>query len=516
MMIQPNILLVMADQLTAMALSVYGNRVCKTPEIDRLASQGTTFRNAYCPYPLCAPSRFSLMSGRLPSRIGAYDNAAEFPASVPTFAHYLRDAGYYTCISGKMHFVGPDQHHGYEDRLTTEIYPSDFSWVPPTYDQMADPERPREGGPVANGVSSVETIADAGPVARCLQIDYDDEVARRAVQHIFDRRRYGDGRPLFMTVSFTQPHDPYVTSREFWDMYSDEEIDEPRVGKIPFDRLDPHSRGLIFHYNLDKFEVTDEIYRKARRGYYAMISYVDRKLGELRKALEDAGIADSTVIIFTSDHGDMVGERGLWFKKNLFDPALTVPLIIYRPDGRGLPEVSAPVSLIDVLPTLVDLATGSLDSIVTEYEGSSLLKLMQLDEPERITFAEHLDGATLGPRVMLRKGRHKILCSEVYPVQLYDMADDPGETRNLVDDATKAKILEEMQALVKQFWNLPKLRADVVESQRIRQFLLRSLRKGKVRDWEHYPDAIREHTKFVRRGDAFPDVERRSYLPYAD
>ena len=115
---KPNIVLFMVDQLTAFVLSAYGGSVCRTANIDRLAARGTLFENAYCTYPLCAPSRFSMMSGRLPSRICAYDNGAEFPAAVPTFAHYLRLNGYYTCLSGKMHFVGPDQFHGFEDRLT--------------------------------------------------------------------------------------------------------------------------------------------------------------------------------------------------------------------------------------------------------------------------------------------------------------------------------------------------------------------------------------------------------------
>ena len=513
---QPNILLVMADQLTAMALSAYGNTVCRTPEIERLAVHGTVFQNTYCPYPLCAPSRFALMSGRLPSRIGAYDNAAEFPAAVPTIAHYLRDAGYYTCISGKMHFVGPDQHHGYEDRLTTEIYPADFSWTPPrTYDEMLDPEKAsKEATPL--GVSSVETIADAGPVARCLQIDYDDEVARRATQHIYDWRRFGDGRPLFMTISFTQPHDPYVTSQDLWELYKDEEIDPPRVAKIPLERMDPHSRGLFYHYSLHKFEVTDAIYRRARRGYYAMISCIDRKLGELRATLEAAGIADDTIIIFTSDHGDMIGERGLWFKKTLFDPAVTVPLIYYHPRKRGRARVTAPTSLVDLLPTLVEIATGSERGIVTEYEGSSLLPLLERDEPDRIVRAEHIDGGTLAPRVLLRRGRHKIVYSEAYPAQLYDLSRDPGEVRNLAESGAKSGLLEEMTALVRDSWDLPKLRQQVVDSQRVRQLLSRSLQKGKARDWEHYPDPMREHTKFVRRGDSFPQVERRSYLRYAD
>ncbi|WFU11775.1 choline-sulfatase (plasmid) [Rhizobium sp. CB3090] len=513
---KPNILLVMADQMTAIALSIYGNKVCRTPNIDRLAAQGSVFENAYCNYPLCAPSRFALMTGRLPSRIGAFDNASEFPAAVPTLAHYLRDAGYYTCISGKMHFVGPDQHHGYEDRLTTEIYPADFSWVPPkTYDELKAEELNAKGS-VPFGVSSVETIADAGPLARSQQIDYDDEVARRATQHIYDWRRYGDGRPMFMTVSFTQPHDPYVITRDYWDLYTDEAIDLPRTPKIPLEEMDPHSRSLYFHYSLDKFEVTNEIYRQARRGYYGMISYVDRKLGELRQTLEDAGIADNTVVIFTSDHGDMIGERGLWFKKNLFDPAIRVPLVLYDPRAQGLKRVMAPVSLIDIMPTMVELATGSLEPIITAHEGDSLLPLLSQDEPERIVFAEHLDGGTSAPRVMLRRGAHKLVVSEAYPPQFYDLANDPGETLNLAGEPSWQTAMAALEEQARETWDLARLKQDVMQSQRIRQFVNRAMLKGKPRDWEHYPDPIREHTKFVRTGDRFPEVERRSYLPYAD
>ncbi|TFE36885.1 choline-sulfatase [Paraburkholderia dipogonis] len=512
---KPNIVFIMADQMTAYALSAYGNKVTKTPNLDRLAAEGTVFENAYCPYPLCAPSRFALMAGRLPSRIGAYDNAAEFPAAVPTFAHYLRDAGYYTCLSGKMHFVGPDQHHGFEDRLTTEIYPADFSWTPLTYDEVDDPEEPTTHVKT-QGVSSVETVADASAVARSLQIDYDDEVARRAVQQIYDWRRYGDGRPLFMTVSFTQPHDPYVSTPEFWDLYKDEDIDAPRVAKIPLEQMDPHSRGLFFHYGLDKFNVTEDVYRRARHGYYAMISYIDKRVGEIRAALEATGMAKDTILMFTSDHGDMVGERGLWFKKNLFNPALSVPLLYFDPRKQGLNRVKAPVSLVDVLPTLVDIATGSEDAIVTPFEGSSLLPLMCEDEPERVVLAEHLDGGTKAPRVMVRKGDYKLVYSKAYPPQLYNLADDPGERLNLAENPDYRAVFEELKRILSKTWDLGHLRDEVVASQRTRQFLLRALQKGKVMDWETYPNAIREHTKFVRRGEYFPEVEQRSYLRLPD
>jgi len=125
---RPNLLFIMADQLAPQVLPAYGHPRARTPHLDRLAEEGVVFENAYCNFPLCAPARFSLLSGRLPSRIDTFDNAAEFSASVPTFHHYLRLAGYRTCLAGKMHFIGPDQLHGYEERITTDVYPANFMW----------------------------------------------------------------------------------------------------------------------------------------------------------------------------------------------------------------------------------------------------------------------------------------------------------------------------------------------------------------------------------------------------
>ena len=247
-----------------------------------------------------------------------------------------------------------------------------------------------------------------------------------------------------------------------------------------------------------------------------MISYVDRKLGELRQSLEDAGIADNTIILFTSDHGDMIGERGLWFKKNLFDPAVRVPLIMYQPKQQGLARISAPVSLVDILPTLVEIATGSTDPIFSEYEGSSLLPLREKDEPEREIMVEHIDGGTKAPRVMIRKGGRKIVVSEAYPTQFYDLSMDPCEMKNLAHDPAYRREVTLLMEKVHQRWDLGRLRDEVIKSQRKRNFIYHAMQKGKPRTWEHYPDPIRDHTRFVRTGERFPDVERRSYLRYGD
>ena len=234
---RPNILFVMADQLAPQILPAYGHPQVRTPHLDRLAEGGVVFENAYCNFPLCAPARSSMLSGRLPSRIGAFDNAVEFPSSVPTVHHYLRAAGYRTCLAGKMHFVGPDQLHGYEERVTTDIYPADFLWSP---DWRLDEETWLEW------YHSMDPVLDAGQHRRSVNIAYDDEVEFEAVRWLHEQADGDDDRPFALTVSFISPHDPYLAPPRWWERYSDVEVDPPRVGDIPLEERDPHSRRHWF------------------------------------------------------------------------------------------------------------------------------------------------------------------------------------------------------------------------------------------------------------------------------
>lgn len=510
----PNILLIMADQMSALSMPLYDPlSAALTPHLDKLAAAGFWFEHAYCNYPLCAPARFALMAGRLPSAIGAYDNAAEFPASVPTIAHYLRARGYYTCLSGKMHFVGPDQLHGFEDRLTTEIYPADFDWTPRvSYDAGADDGAKKQPDP---GVSGVETVADARAVARSMQLDYDEDVAQRAIQQIFDLRRKRQ-QPFFLTVSFTQPHDPYVTSEAYWNRYRDEQINAPRTATLPLSEMDPHSRGLHYHYGLDRFAIDEALTRRARHGYYAMMSYIDDRVGDLLDALSASGFSDNTMVIFTSDHGDMIGERGMWFKKTLFEQAIRVPMIVRHPHSTEHGRKQTPVSLVDLLPTCLRAAGGQTSELLSEFDGDDLLQLADdRHASTRPIYVEHLDGATRAPRVMVRLDRYKYVFCEAYPPQLYDLQADPEQRFNLAGDKAHAAAEQQLHALVVKRWDLPQLKTDVASSQRIRRFLADALSTGRVESWEREP-TVGSAERFVRRGDLFPQVERRGYVDYED
>ena len=232
-MSKPNILIIQADQLTALCLNAYNKPFAKTPAIDEIAAMGTIFTNSYCNSPVCGPSRASMMTGRLPSKIGVYDNAGEFLSSEPTFPHYLRALGYQTTLCGKMHFVGPDQLHGFERRLTTDIYPSDYGWTA-DWSQIEEQYSPSR--------MSLHSVVEAGKCERSLQIDYDEHVFNMARQEIFDLARSTDNRPFMLHVSFTHPHNPFVTTQEFWDLYDHGKIPAPEVPFIPYEKRDPWSQ----------------------------------------------------------------------------------------------------------------------------------------------------------------------------------------------------------------------------------------------------------------------------------
>lgn len=506
----PNILLVMADQLAAPTLPVHGHKVVKAPHLSRLAEHSVVFDSAYCNFPICAPSRFSMLSGRLPHSIEAYDNASEFPASVPTMAHYLARLGYRTILCGKMHFVGPDQLHGYEERLTTDIYPSDFSWTP---DFLKGPEyRP-------TGVS-MRPVVEAGPCVRSLQIDYDDEVEYRGVQRLYDLARSPEDRPFFLTVSFTHPHPPFVTAQEHWDRYRHDEIDMPKVAPIPLEELDEHSRWLHYAHAQNLYTVTDAHVRNARHAYYGMVSYIDDKVGRVLSTLEQCGLAADTVVAFAVDHGEMLGERGMWFKQTFYEWSARVPLMIAAP-GIAPRRVGAHVSLVDLLPTFLDLATGGRPpEPVDPLDGATLVPLMTGEEPgeDRIVLSEYSSEGVCAASRMVRAGRYKYVYTRGLKPMLFDLERDPDELRNLAGMPEVHSIEERMRAQGLAGWDPDEVHQRILASQKRRLFLAEvAQRSGRYPNWAYQP-FVDESKRFVRgAGGAGPTtVKGKARFPFVE
>jgi len=477
---KPNILVIMVDQLNGTFFPDGPADFLHAPHIKALAARSARFVNNYTSSPLCAPARASFMAGQLPSRTRVYDNAAEYVSSIPTFAHHLRRAGYYTALSGKMHFVGPDQLHGFEERLTTDIYPADFGWTP-------DYRKPGER--IDWWYHNMGSVTGAGVAEITNQMEYDDEVAFLANQKLYQLSRDNDDagrRPWCVTVSFTHPHDPYVARRKYWDLYEDCEHLAPSVPPIDFAAQDPHSQRLMLACDYQAFDITDDNVRRSRHAYFANISYLDDKVGELVDTLTRTRQLDKTVILFCSDHGDMLGERGLWFKMNFFEGSARVPLMIAGP-GIAAGRHDAPVSNLDVAPTMAALAGVSMDEIMPWTDGESLLPVINGAPRVSPVLMEYAAEGSYAPLVAIREGRWKYVHCALDPDQLYDLDADPLEKVNLAADPAHAATLAVFRAQAEAKWDMARFDAEVRESQARRWVVYEALRNGAYYPWDYQP-----------------------------
>ncbi|MDH3580895.1 MAG: choline-sulfatase [Hyphomicrobiales bacterium] len=461
---KPNILVIMFDQMAPQFLSCYGHPLVQSPHIDALAESGVLFENSYTNFPLCVPSRASFMGGRYANALEVWDNATDFSCATPTIAHYLRSAGYSATLCGKMHFIGPDQMHGFEQRLVTDVYPSNFAWTP---DWTEGPHNRPTG-------INMRAVVDSGTCIRSLQIDYDDEVEFFAHQKMYDLVRFEENQPFFLMVSFTHPHSPFITKQEYWDRYAHDDIDMPRVPSISVEELDEMSRWLHYAHGGDLDEVTEAHIRNARHAYYGMISYCDDKVGRLMGTLKEVGLADDTVVIFTSDHGEMLGERGGWYKQYFYEHSARVPLIVSCPSRFKSGRVSENVSLVDILPTAMDLATdkGNWEP-VSPLQGASLMPLLGGDASSRgdTVISEYTGEGACAPCRMIRRGNHKLIYTHGHPELLYDLGSDADELTNLADDPEFAKIRDELRTELLRDWDPEEINARILRSQAERHFI---------------------------------------------
>ncbi|KAK4982723.1 hypothetical protein LTR66_009131 [Elasticomyces elasticus] len=508
---KPNILYIMADQLAAPLLKMHNPRSqIMTPNLDALAAKSVVFDSAYCNSPLCAPSRMAMVTGQLPSKIGSYDNACSISPDTPTYAHYLRRAGYETTLAGKMHFTG-DQLHGYENRLTADVYPADFGWAV----NWDEPDRRLEW------YHNASSILQAGPCVRSNQLDYDEEVLYKSKQYVYDHVRQGAGaRPFALTVSFTHPHDPYCIEEKYWDMYEDVEIDLPEV-RIAKEEQDPHSKRLQHVTDLKDQDFTDEQIRRARRAYYGAVSYVDDCVGQLLAVLKQCRLEENTIVVFSGDHGDMLGERDLWYKMSYFESSVRVPLLVSWPRHYRAHRVPQNVSTLDILPTLVDLVSAKL---VPELplDGKSLLPhLLGLDGGHDTVFAEYMGEGTVAPLMMIRRGPWKYITCPADPPQLYNLCADPKELRNLAttspddDTTTAAAVFRAFEAEARAKWDFERITADVLACQRRRRLVWSALTQGRFEAWDYrVPDASQD--RYIRSQATLDALELRARFPAVD
>jgi choline-sulfatase len=304
------------------------------------------------------------------------------------------------------------------------------------------------------------------------------------MRKLYDLGRGHDARPWCLTVSFTHPHDPYVARRKYWDLYADCEHLMPTVGPIAYADHDPHSQRILDANDRDNFNITDDDIRRSRRAYFANISYLDDKIGEILQVLDDT--RQEATILFVSDHGDMLGERGLWFKMCFYDGSSRVPLMIASPAMEpGLHKV--PVSTIDVTPTLCDLAGVDMSEVMPWTSGESLVPLGQGGTRDAPVAMEYAAEASQAPLVSLRSGKWKYNRCTLDPDQLFDMDSDPQELTNLADHPAHQGTLADLRAKAEARWDLARFDADVRQSQACRWVVYEALRNGSYYPWDYQP-----------------------------
>lgn len=475
---QPNVLLVMADQMTATLTGAYGHPVVKTPAMDRLCAQGVRFDAAYTNCPLCTPARAAMLSGRYVSRTRSYDNAGSLCCDVPTFAHHLRLAGYEVVASGKLHQVGADQLHGFERRLTTDIYPSDYSWIP-------DWQKVKQGKIRSKAVA----IPRSGPCDWSTQMTYDEEVHFRALEflrlHRPDAKR-DDTRPFCLMVSYTHPHPPYLAPRKYWDLYENAEIDVPGLSEACVSEMD---RWLYRFEGVPPEMLQDEeMMRRCRRAYYGMVSYVDHKLAELVQTLEQLGLRDDTAIVVTSDHGDMLGERQLVEKRVLYEGSARIPLIASFPGHWAQGHAcAAPVSLIDLFPTLVDTVDAPPPLNIDGQSFRDLLVDPASPADTRLAISEYHSEGVKAPCFMVRKAKYKYIYVHGFDAMLFDLETDPRELNNLAGQPEVAQIEASLRSEIMNRFDPDSIAADVDKAQKERLLLRDAMRAGRRTHWDFQP-----------------------------
>ncbi len=449
-----NVLFITSDEHNAKMLGCEGHPVVKTPHLDRLASQGTRCTKAYCAQPICAPTRQTIITGLYSFEHGQYGNGYVFDRRQPTWAHHFKACGYTTACIGKMHTNHEDDHYGYDYRFSKSMVSEEIK-----------ARRARElGEDDPHDKALFDAVTDnwgkpprlRGRIAGHADLEHDGIMTNESIAYL---RRYveqGTSRPFLLHASLTQPHWPWVLPREFYYLY-----DPAAIDYAPFrpGELDHNVLALRRRRAFGWEQNSDEVNRLARARYYGAVSWLDHNVGRLLDALDELGLAERTLVVYSTDHGDMASEKGLWLKSLLYDSAARVPLIMRQPGVLPAGAVNDTlIGHVDYFPTIAGLV-GTADRLPERITGQDLSRcIIEGAEGPRFTIAfdgVHRDGSGCA-QIMARSQRYKLIRYEVEdPAMryvLYDMEDDPGEIRNLACDPAYTEVVREHEAALEAFF----------------------------------------------------------------
>lgn len=449
---RPNLLYIHTDQHNPYVTGCYGDPLVQTPNLDRLAANGVVFENTYCNSPICVPSRMAMLTGQHPYQNEVWTNSHGLDSSIPTMAHAMGAAGYHPILIGRMHSVGPDQLHGYAERLVGDHSGNYIGGRGPDrgiLDGTAGPDR--------------VSLVKSGPGQSAYEV-HDDYVTAATIDTLnrLGVKQKADGviDPFSISVGLMLPHPPYVARRADYDIYADS-MTMPQKPATHDEVRHPFLRAWREHTNI--VEVSEGEILRSRAAYWGLVHRVDVMVGQILQALSANGFADNTLIIYTSDHGDMQGEHGLWWKHVFYEESVKVPLIASWPgvidSGQRSQHV---VSALDVNATILDALSAPP---LPNSPGRSFLGLISNARAtpgwNDVAFSEYcadeyvpqqIDGGKTYQR-MIRQGNWKLIYYHGMEPQLFNLANDPGEVEDRAQDPACQAIRDELTGLILAEWN---------------------------------------------------------------
>jgi choline-sulfatase len=443
--VKPNILVIMSDEHNASVLGCNGNNIVHTPNLDRLAEKGIAFDSCYCSSPLCVPSRLSFTSGKYASRVGAWSNSCWLPsADYPSLPRAMNAAGYESVLCGKMHY---DKTRRYGFSEIGNMNKSNKTGRGGR--RKADDLKPKPG--ISKRFNDFHTADNSSVMA------HDKKVTAGTVEFLKNRR--ASDKPFFMLAGYLAPHFPLIVPEKYWRRYRG----RIQMPKIPEDHLESQPlnyKHLRIGFNIEN--VPDNIVRKGRELYYGFTQWVDEQIGKVLDALADSEVADNTVVIYTTDHGENMGEHGLWWKNCMYEHAARVPLIVSWPARwKGGQRRTQACSLLDVVQTIAELGRADVPA---DWNGDSMIDW--LDNPSTdwkdLAVSEYYAHNIASGFAMIRKGRYKYVyhtpadASHPAERQLFDLQTDPGEFDNLAGrDEYKGRMVALHETLIKEIGEHP-------------------------------------------------------------
>ena len=448
-----NIVFLFSDEHASAVMGNSGHPVVRTPHLDRLAEQSYTFDNAYCNYPICTPSRLSMLTGRYPHQIGAWDLGVIPDRQYPTWGDYLTEAEYETVLCGRTHFNGTDRLHGFSHRLLDDL--------PRWCNRNGRP--PRRAADARRGSNS--HVTECGPGDH-EHTRYDRNVTDLAVDFLREKAASQDDKPFLLYCGFMHPHFPLIAPPEFLSQYDPDTLELPATWNEPLESQHP----IIQHHRWawrNDIPPPESVVRCALASYYALVSALDAQIGRILEAVDTSPLRENTVIIYTSDHGEMAGHHGIWQKQCFYEPAVSVPLMLRLPSGEN-GRVAENVSLVDVLPTLLEITDLETPS---DLPGDSLLEIarQKAQETTRAVFSEYHHMGMLNAGFMLKRGDYKLCHYVGSEPQLFNVGIDPLENDDLASKPEYTARRSAMEIALREVVNPELTDARAKENQRMRK-----------------------------------------------